>query len=103
MKERQDLSKQIDFNNSTYHYKTKNVPKNFIGFKGPLIFYRRKKEGNITLEKVEEQQKEYKSSINEIIVESKKSGDQISTIKNIKTLSGVSKYYLLNECFKDYQ
>ena len=57
MKERQDLSKQIDFNNSTYHYKSKNVPKNFIGFKGPLSFYRSTKEGYITLEKAEEEQK----------------------------------------------
>ena len=40
MEEIQDLSKQIDFNNLTYHYKGKNNPQNFIGFKGPLSFYR---------------------------------------------------------------
>ena len=40
MEEIQDLSKQIDFNNLTYHYKRKNNPQNFIGFKGPLSFYR---------------------------------------------------------------
>ena len=55
MEEIQDLSKQIDFSNLTYHYKGKNDPNNFIGFKGPLKFYR-----SITLEKAEEQQKEYK-------------------------------------------
>ena len=60
----QDSSKQINFNNLTYHYKAKNVPKNFIGFKGPLSFYRSIKEGYITPEKAEEQQKELRSNIN---------------------------------------
>ena len=32
MKEIQDLSKQIDFNNLTYHYKGKIASKNFIAF-----------------------------------------------------------------------
>ena len=81
MEEIQDLSKQIDFSNLTYHYKGKNDPNNFIGFKGPLKFYR-----SITLEKAEEQQKEYKSNINEIIITSKKSENQISEMKNIKIL-----------------
>ena len=40
MEEIQYLSKQIDFNDLTYHYKGKNDPENFIGFKGPLSFYR---------------------------------------------------------------
>ena len=50
MEEIQDLGKRIDFNNITYHYKGKIVPKNFIGFKGPLSFYRSIEEGYITLE-----------------------------------------------------
>ena len=32
MEEIQDFSKQIDFNNLTYHYKDKNDPKNFYRF-----------------------------------------------------------------------
>ena len=40
MEEIQYLSKQIDFNDLTYNYKGKNDPKNFIGFKSPLSFYR---------------------------------------------------------------
>ena len=81
MEEIQDLSKQIDFNNLTYHLKSKNC----IGFKGPLSFYRSVKEGCITLGKAEEQQKDFKANINEIIAETKKSEDQKSAIKNIKT------------------
>ena len=49
MEQLQDLSKLIDFNNLTHHYKNKNVPKKFIGFKGPLSFYRNIKEGYITV------------------------------------------------------
>ena len=40
MEEIDSLSKQTDCNNLTFHYKGKNVPKVFIGFKGPLSFYR---------------------------------------------------------------
>ena len=49
IEEIQYLSKQIDFNDLTYHYKGKNDPKNFIGFKGPLSFYRSINENYITL------------------------------------------------------
>ena len=57
MEEIQVLSKQIDFNNLTYHYKDTNDPKKFIGFKGPINFYRSIKECYITVEKAEEQPK----------------------------------------------
>ena len=61
----------------------KNIPLNV--FKAPLSFYRNIKDGYITLQKAGEQQKEYKSNINEIMVGSKKSEDQRSTIKNVST------------------
>ena len=67
MEEIQDLSNQIEFNNLTYYYKGKNDPKKFIGFQGPLMFYRSIKEGNITLIKAEEQQKELKSELSKIV------------------------------------
>ena len=50
MEEIQDLSKHTNFNNLTYHYKGKNDPKSFTGFKGPLSFCKSIKESNITLE-----------------------------------------------------
>ena len=53
----QNLSKQIDFNNLTYYFKGESAPKNVIGFKGPLGFYKYIKDGFITLEKAEENKK----------------------------------------------
>ena len=44
------------------------------------------KKGNITLEKAEEQQKEFKSEIKEKVKGSQKSEDQKSAMSNIKTL-----------------
>ena len=73
MEETQDLSKQIDFNDLTYQYKGNAALKTFIGFKGPLNFYKSIKEGYITLEKAEEKQNEFKSEINKIGKGSKKS------------------------------
>ena len=64
MEEIHDLSKQIDFNNLTYCYEGNTTPKIFIGYKSPLAFHRNIKEGYITLEKAEEEQKVFKSKIN---------------------------------------
>ena len=44
------------------------------------------KEGYTTLEKAEEEQKQFKSEINEIAIGSKKSEDQKRTINSIKTI-----------------
>ena len=57
MQKIQDLSTQTDWNNSTYHYEGNTTPKAFIGYKGPLGFSRNIKEGYITLEKAEQDQK----------------------------------------------
>ena len=84
MEEIQDLNKQLDFSDLTYHYKGKNVPNKFKGFKGPLGFCRSIKEGNITSEKVDEQQKEFKSESSKIVTGSKKSEDQKSAINDVK-------------------
>ena len=54
-----------------------------IGFKGPLSFYRSIKKCNITLEKAEEQQKEFKLEVKEIVKEGQKSDDQKSAMSNI--------------------
>ena len=61
MEEVVDVKKQIDFNSLIYHYKSNTDPNTFIGFKGPLRFFNNIKEGNIALEKAEEEQKEFKS------------------------------------------
>ena len=62
------------------------LQKLFKSIKGRLGFFKDTKEGYITPEKAEEEQKEFKSEINEIVIGSKISEDQISAISNIKTL-----------------
>ena len=54
---------QINFNNSTYHYKGKSTPKYFICFKGPLIIYNNLKNGWINLQKEENIAEEFQSEI----------------------------------------
>ena len=97
--------------------------------KGPLKFYKDIKEGNITLGKAEGEQKEFKNEITHILKWKNKTDGQIHAINNIKTLyksreklsnclviilelhlklntkqnmEKVSKYQLLQKCFKDY-
>ena len=59
----QNLSKQIYFNDLTYNYKGKTAAKGFIAFKAPRDLYKTIKEGYLTLEKLEEKQKEFKLEI----------------------------------------
>ena len=55
LNEIQEISKGIDFNNLTYHFKTSDIsPINFIKFKGPFGFFKEIKNGNIFLIKSEE-------------------------------------------------
>ena len=60
MSEIQNLSKHINFNNLAYYFKHERCPKSFIGFKGPLRFYKNIKDSYATLEKAEENKKEIK-------------------------------------------
>ena len=55
-----DLSKQIDFNNLSYRYKSNTARKTFIGFKGLLGFWKNIKEGYIALQEAEIKQKVFK-------------------------------------------
>ena len=54
--------------------------------KGPLIFCKSINKGNITLEKTEEEQKEFKLELNKIQKGSKKSEIQKIATNNITTL-----------------
>ena len=82
-----NISKEIDFNNLTYHFKASNIaPINFIDFTGPMHIYNEIKNGNISNEKIEKDQKQFNSKLNEITKGNPKhkSEDQLDTIKNIK-------------------
>ena len=60
-----EISKEIDFNNLTYHFKTSGIsPKSFIKFKAPLVFFKEIKKGNISLTQAEED----KMNLNQILV-----------------------------------
>ena len=59
-----NMSKKIDFNNLPYKNKNKNlVPINFIRFIGPLNIYENVRNGNISIEKAIEDQKQFKSNL----------------------------------------
>ena len=78
-------SKEINFNNSTYHFKGSNTaPINLIDFRGSMHIYNDIKNGNISIEKIEEDQKLFQSKLNEITAGNPKhkSKDQLDTIKN---------------------
>ena len=80
------LIEETDFNNLTYYYTSKNAPKYFFRFKGPLIVYNDIKNGRISLQKEEKIQEEFRSEVNEILKGNPhyKSDIRESTIKNIK-------------------
>ena len=79
-----NVSKEINFNNLAYHFKDSNTaPINFIDFNGPMHICDEIKNGNISTSKIEEDQKQFKSKINEITTGNlkHKSKDQLETTK----------------------
>ena len=64
------MSNQIDFNDLTYYFKDKNInPMDFTNFKGPFHIYNNMKNGNVSIENVEEYQRQFKSKLNEKLQE----------------------------------
>ena len=83
------MSKQIYFNNLIYHFTTPGlVPINFVRFKNPAHIYNDIKNGNAALEKIEENQKQFKSSLSETTTRNTKyrKEDQLNKRKSIKNL-----------------
>ena len=83
------MSKQIDFNNLTYYFKDYNIaPVNSISFKVPLNVYNDTKNSSVSIEKIEEDQKQFKSKLNEITTGNPKYKlkDQFDGIEKIKNL-----------------
>ena len=54
-----NIAKQIDFNNLTYYFKN-YLTINFVGFRGPMYTYNNIKNGNTSIEKIEEDQEYFK-------------------------------------------
>ena len=82
------LVKRNKFNILNYHSKdSESASINFIGVTGPMHIFNEVKYGNDSIEKIEEDQKQFKSKLNEITTGNpKKSKDQLYTIKDIKNL-----------------
>ena len=83
------LVKGNSCNNITNHFKGSNTASIiFIDFKSPIHIYNEVKNGNISIEQLEEDKAQFKLKINEITTGNRKhkSKDQLDTIKNIKNL-----------------
>ena len=82
------LVKRNKFNILNYHSKdSESASINFIGVTGPMHICNEVKYGNDSIGKIEEDQKQFKSKLNEITTGNpKKSKDQLYTIKDIKNL-----------------
>ena len=95
------LIEVIDFNNLTYYYTGKSAPKYFDRFKGPLIIYNDIKNGQVSLQKEEKIQEEFRFESNKILkgYPNYKSEDQVSTIENVTLYNGRGK--VLNS-YNDY-
>ena len=101
------LVKKIDFNNLIYHFKRSNTaPVNSIDCRGPMYIYNEIKNCNISIEKIEEDKKQFKSKLDEIARGNPKhkSIDQLGRIKNIKSLYNSSDKFikLHNDYAKNY-
>ena len=80
------LVKRNKFNILNYHSKdSESASINFIGVTGPMHICNEGKYGNDSIEKIEEDQKQFKSKLNEITTENPKHKQkyQLGTIKNI--------------------
>ena len=60
------MSKKINYGNLVYDFKGLTPPINFIKFEGPMHTYDQLKNGEKTLQQVEEKQKHFKKDLNEI-------------------------------------
>ena len=85
-----NISKEINFNNLTYHFAGSNIaPINCI--RGSMRIYNELKNGNISTEKIEEDQKQFKSKLNEITLKNKKYNLYNSRDKVIKFYNDYAK------------
>ena len=89
MDELRKISGEINYNKIIYHFTTPGIaPINFIKFKGPFNTFKEIRDGNKTLQEIEEDQKKSKSSLGEITLGNPKHKReyQLDTIKNVESL-----------------
>ena len=80
------MSREINYSNLVYDFKGPNPSINFAIFGGPMYTYNQLKNGEKTLQQVEEEQKYLKKYLNEITSGNPKhkSEKQSYTIKNVR-------------------
>ena len=85
-----DMSKEIDYGNLGYNFKSSTPSINFTIYEGPMYTYNQLKNGEKTLQQVEEEQLDFKKDLNETNSGNPKhkSDKQLHTIKNVKNLCG---------------
>ena len=83
-----EMSREIDYNNLTCHFKGSTSPISFIKFKDSFGFFNQIKSDNISLIKTEEEQNKFKSILGEITSRNPKHKEKykLDTIKNAKNL-----------------
>ena len=94
----QEISKTFDYNNLTYHFKTQTIsPINSNKSKGPFNIFKEIKDGNYTLQAIEKNQENSKSSLRETTKRNPKYKEkyQSDTIKILKIL-GDSRQNIVN-------
>ena len=82
-----EMSREIDYNNLTCHFKGSTSPISFIKFKDSFGFFNQIKSDNISLIKTEEEQNKFKSNLVETTSgnPNHKEKYQLDTIKILKT------------------
>ena len=89
MSEVQDMAKQFDFNDLPYYFTISNLASiNYSRFKDLLIIYSEIKNGNISIEKAEDDQEQFKLDLY-LITRRKpryKKENQLNIITNVKNL-----------------
>ena len=82
------MSREINYSNLVYDFKGPNPSINFAIFGGPMYTYNQLKNGEKTLQQVEEDQKKIKSELNEITSGNPKhkSEKQSYTVKTVRSL-----------------
>ena len=77
MSEIRDLSRQIYFNNLTYHFKCKNAaPTTFFGFKYPWHHYKNIFNGVTSIEKSEQDKQQFRSDLSIITRRNRKNNQK---------------------------
>ena len=98
-----NISKEINFGDLICYFKDPCItPKHFIEFNGPMRICNEIVNGDKTIKKIEEDQKQFKSDLNEITIGDPrhKSINQLDTIKNVKNIYNSRQKVI--DLFNDY-